>query len=106
MTIDLNTKQQNVLNVIKRHPEAANNDMLLYEFYWLEVDGWRMGNSVARNTRPETISRRRRELFNMGLISYDGVVEKQREEAFINERDRASRYDAVSWLSDTEECGA
>ena len=95
--IDLNTKQQNVLAVIRRNPEAANDDMLLYELYWTEVDNWKPGTSMRHCTRPETISRRRRELYNMGLISYTEAKDKEREEAFLSEKYKPQ---AISWLKD------
>ncbi len=98
--MNLNTKRQAVLGVIQRNPDAANDDMLLYERYWIEVDGWTPGRSMRKCTRPETISRRRRELFNMGLITYTDEADKEREEAYVKER----QYAAIPWLAD--ECGA
>lgn len=96
MNIDLNKKQQNVLKIISKYPAAANDEALLLERYWIEIDGWDEDKSLywnlRRATRPETISRRRRELYNMQLITYDESTIKTREEAFINERQ------AISWL--------
>ena len=50
-------------------------------------------------SNPETITRRRRELYNLGLITYTDEAEERREEAFNNERERAAPK-AVSWLKD------
>lgn len=98
--IDLNTKQKNVLHIINKYPEAANNEALLLERYWLEFDNWHEDKSLywnlSRVTRPETITRRRRELYNLGLIEYTEKTIKERTQAFNNESQRA----AVSWLND------
>lgn len=103
--VDLNDKQKKVLGVITRHPEAANNDAILLERYWIEVDHWDENKSLYWNltkcTRSETITRRRRELHNLGLIEYSKDANKKRTEAFNNERDRSNNQ-AVSWLND---CG-
>ncbi len=104
--INLNKIQKNVLSVIREHPEAANDDSVLIAYYWRKFSDWRDNKSLEENiaqaTRPETITRRRRELFNMGLIHYTDEADKRREEAYANEK----QYAAVSWLNDTEECVA
>lgn len=101
--MNINAKQKNVLQIITKYPNAANDEPLLLVKYWEEIDGWDNSHdlhwNLQRVTRPETITRRRRELHNMGLIGYSKEAEEQRTEAFINERD----YAAVSWL-DLEEC--
>lgn len=101
--INLNSKQRNVLRIINDYPEAANNEAMLLERYWIEIDRWDETKSLYWNlskvTRPETISRRRRELYNLGLISYSDKTEKERTEAFNNEKERAAPQ-AVSWLKD------
>ncbi len=98
MTIDLNLKQKNVLHIINKYPDAANNEPLLLAKYWQEIDRWDDNDSLYQNllrmTRPETITRRRRELYNLGLIKYSDEADKKREEAFISERNHV----AVSWL--------
>lgn len=98
----MNSKLRNVLQVIRRNPDAANDDMVLYEAYWREVDGWKPGDSMRFNTRPETISRRRRELYNLGLIEYREKANKAREEAYKNERERPMLMHRVVG----EECAA
>lgn len=100
--IDLNAKQKNVLHIINKYPAAANDEMLLLERYWYEIDGYNPDKSLydnlSRMTRPGTITRRKRELREMGLIQYSEERQKETEEAFINERDKASSHKAVSWL--------
>ena len=104
--VNLNKIQKNVLSVIREHPEAANNDSTLIALYWRKFCDWSdsrtLEENIEKSTRPETITRRRRELFNMGLISYTEDVYKTREEAYANEK----QYAAVSWLKDSEECAA
>ena len=96
---NLNKKQQLVYDVIQRTPEAADDDALLLERYWIEVDNWNESKSLywnlQRATRPETISRRRRELFNMNLITYSDTSLKTRTEAYKAERDVHSGYEIV-----------
>ena len=91
------TKQQSlVLGVIRRHPAAADSEMFLLERYWIEVDKWDETKSLywnlQRSTHAETISRRRRELYNMGLIEYSDKALKSRTKAFKKERDVHSTY--------------
>jgi len=90
--------QQRVLSVINLYPEAADDDAVLLSNYWLTYDGWDESKSLywnlSRSTRPETITRRRRELYNLGKITYKKDKLKERTEAFNNERNRQ----AVPWL--------
>lgn len=91
--MNINKLQQQVLGVIQRTPAAADDDALLLERFWIEVDGWDESKSLywnlSRSRRPESITRRRRELYNMGLITYSKDADKKREEAFLNEREHA-----------------
>ena len=100
--LDLSKKQQLVYSAILANPRAANDDAVLLEEVWTR-EGWSQHRSLYENlcsvTRPETITRRRRELFNMGLISYDQEAEVRREEAYQNEREHAAPR-AISWLKD------
>ena len=97
---DLGKIQRRVLQVITFYPEAANDDAALLSNYWLMYDGWDNGKSLywnlSRSTRAGTITRRRRELFNLGLIQYSETKNQERMEAYKNERD----HKAVSWLND------
>lgn len=101
--IDLSKMQQNVLSVIRENPWAANDEAALLDLYWHKFCDWDDTKSLywnlSRSTRPESITRRRRELFNLGLIEYSEEAEKRREEANVNERERAAPK-AVSWLRD------
>lgn len=97
-SIDLGKKQRLVYEVIQEFPDAANNEVLLLEQVWLR-EGWNENRSLydnlSRVSRPETLSRRRRELYNMGLINYSDNALNEREEAFRNERERPK---AVAWM--------
>lgn len=101
--IDLSKMQQNVLSVIRENPWAANDEAALLDLYWHKFCDWDDTKSLywnlSRSTRPESITRRRRELFNLGLIEYSEEAEKRREEAMINEKERAAPK-AVSWMYD------
>lgn len=101
--MNINAKQKNVLHIITKYPDAANDEALLLSKYWWEIDGWNplasLYDNLSKVTRPETITRRRRELYNMGLITYDQETTEEREEAFKAELDNASDYEAVPWMS-------
>jgi hypothetical protein len=89
-------KLDTVIAVIKEFPEAANNDSILLEKYWLK-EGWDESKSLywnlSRVTRPETVSRRRREAFNLGLIEYSPEAFKARKKAYERERDVHSYFE-------------
>jgi len=91
--MDLNKKQQLVYRVIQLNPGVQNSDADLIAAVW-RYEGWEDSRGLEQNimtvTRPETITRRRRELFNMGLIDYNEEALTERTEAFINERDAHS----------------
>lgn len=91
----LSRLQQKILNVIENHPGVQNNEAALVAAVW-RVEGWSDYSSLEENlkrvTHPETISRRRRELHQMGLVSYSDEADQMRDEAFINERDRHSTF--------------
>jgi hypothetical protein len=95
----LSGKQKLVYEVIQRTPEAANSEALLLERYWVEVDNWDETKSLYWNlqrvTRPATIERRRRELFNLGLIEYSPEALKSRTEAFKKEVSKHSGHETV-----------
>ena len=93
-SLNISAKQKLVLDAINEHPEAANNDALLFSLIWLR-EGWSsdrpLYENLSRVTRPETISRRRRELYNLGLITYSSDALKTRDEAYRAEQDAHSR---------------
>lgn len=90
-----------VVAIIKEFPEAANDDSILLERYW-KREGWDESKSLFYNlshvTHPETITRRRRQAFNLGLITYTDKAFEERMDAMKNEREQHSDYDAVAWL--------
>lgn len=92
--IDLNGVKKNVYDVIKRNPRAADDDAILIERYWIEINGWDETKSLYWNipqmTHPETITRRRRELHAAGIIKYSEDADKRRSNAFRNERERSA----------------
>ena len=94
---DLGKIQQRVLTVINLFPDAANDDAVLLANYWIMYDQWDESKSLYWNltkaTRPETITRRRRELYTLGLIDYTNEKNQERMEAYKNERD----YKARAW---------
>lgn len=104
MAIDLSRKQRQVLQIIQKYPEAANDDSLLMERFWYEIDNWDDSKSLVDNlrncTRPETITRRRRELFNKGMIQYSDSKQKDRQDAYSNELEHFSNnhpFESAIW---------
>lgn len=91
----LSRLQQKILNVIENHPGVQNNEAALVAAVW-RVEGWSdystLEENLKRVSHAETISRRRRELHEKGLITYSKDANQMREEAFINERDRHSSF--------------
>lgn len=91
--MNANKMQQLVLAAIRRNPGVENDDAALIAAVW-RIKGWDDGvsleDNIRRMPRPESITRRRRELHNMGLITYSDEANESRTEAFINERDLAS----------------
>lgn len=77
-----------VVTICRNYPEAANNDAILLEQVWL-AQGWdnnrSLHDNLSRVSRPESISRRRREAHVKGLITYSETAMKDRTEAFNNE---------------------
>ena len=85
-----------VVSVIKDYPDAANDDPLLYAKYW-ELEGWDYNKSIYDNlsnlTRPETITRRRRQAHTLGLITYSDQALKSRTEAYKKEQNTHSVHE-------------
>ena len=75
-----------VVRICNQYPNAADDDSLLLERYWIEIDGWDTTKSLywnlQRMTNPETITRRRRTAFTLGLITYSDATLKYRTKAF------------------------
>lgn len=98
MVDKLNRMQKLVYEVIQANPGIQNNDAALVAAVW-RYGGWNdsapLEENISHVARAETITRRRRELHEMGLITYSDEADKERTEAFINERDS---HAAVPWL--------
>ena len=79
--------------MIVANPGVQNDDASLVSAVW-RTEGWLDSGSLEDNlkrvTRSETITRRRRELHNMGLVTYSEKADKTRMVAFKNERDMHS----------------
>ena len=88
-----NKLHDKIYQAYKTEREAVNDDALLFFVVWVG-EGWDehsgLLNQLRSVTRPETITRRRRELHEAGLIEYSPKAMKSRTEAFKNERDKAS----------------
>ena len=99
--INLTPKQRKVLSVIVKHPKAANDDAYLLDAYWHEYDGWldnrSLYDNLSRASSPESITRTRRKLHELGCITYSEKADKTREEKFIEYRNENSEYEAVRW---------
>ena len=78
------------MSVIKEFPDAANDDVLLIQKVWEREGLFIPYDELKRVTHSETITRRRRQAFNLGLIEYSPKAMKSRTDAFKNERDKAS----------------
>ena len=99
--MNISAKQKLVYEVIQLNPGCQNNDADLIAAVW-RFEGWNDGRSlednITRVTRSETITRRRRELHVMGLITYSKEALVERTEAFKNEQNDHSYFEAIDWL--------
>lgn len=77
-----------VLQAVADNQEAANDDAVLLAMVW-HMQGWDDTRGLYENlkkvSRPESITRRRRELIAEGLIHANERAKARREEAFVNE---------------------
>lgn len=93
--MNITKKQKLVLAAIEKNPAAVEDDALLIATVW-KMEGFSpnrdLYDNLRRLTRAETITRRRRELYNMGLIEYSAEAQMKRMNAFKNERDMHSDY--------------
>lgn len=92
-----------VVDICNRYPRAANDDNVLLEQVWLH-EGFDYNKSLYENIcrlpRPESITRRRRHAHAAGLIKYSEEADKEREQAFLNERNDMGQPRAISWMND------
>lgn len=86
--------QTRVLGIIKRHPNAADDDSDLLSRYWYAFDGWNDDNPLYDNLRkatsPESLSRARRKLHELGYIQYSSEAYEAREKLFKQYQDENS----------------
>ena len=85
----LTKKQKVVYDAIQAVPEAANDDKLLLATIWQErwIDGLSLYENLKRVPNPESITRSRRKLHEMGYIKYSKEADDRRMEEFNNHRD-------------------
>ena len=88
--VRLTKMQRTVLNKIKELPACAINDKILITGIWID-EGWDNSKPLLDNlikvTSPETITRARRKLHEMGLITYDKATLHKRYKEFLRVRD-------------------
>lgn len=84
-----------VYKLIKQKPWLANDDAALVAAVWRK-QGWddsvSLEDNIAKVSRSESITRRRRELHEKGLIKYSDKAFESRHKAFLNERDSHSNF--------------
>lgn len=89
------TLKKMVVDAYHADPEIVNDDALLLAYVWGRL-GWNDHASLEANLRrmprPESVTRRRREAHEEGLIKYSKKALEDRTEAFINERDSHSTH--------------
>lgn len=91
--MNVTAKRNLVLQAIERNPEASNDDAILLSEVWsqelaeqgINISSGYLHNILKRVSRPSTLERRRREVFNAGLIQYSDKALKRRSEAFKSE---------------------
>ncbi len=71
MKVNTKDMRQKILDVVREHPEAVNNDKLLISLIW-EKEGWSYTKGILWNlynvSSPETVRRTRQKLVEEGLI--------------------------------------
>jgi hypothetical protein len=93
-----------ILSLYKRNSGIVNDEAALLAGVWREC-GWRDDCSMEWNIqampRAESVSRRRRELYNEGLIEYSEDRQEEIMDAMHSEQERAAPR-AISWLSEDD----
>lgn len=88
--------QRKVYKLIQEQPGIQNDDSKLVSAFW-RANGWNDNLTLEENmpkmTYGETICRRRRELHDMGLITYSPEALKSRTVAFRNEQNVHSTHE-------------
>lgn len=90
--------KQMVVDAYHEDPNLVNDDSLLIAYIWSRC-GWMqttddmpLAERIKYMPRPESITRRRREAHEEGLITYSKKASEDRMEAFKNERDEHSAF--------------
>lgn len=99
----LTKREQTILDLINRDPKIVDDEMLLLERYWIEIDHWDDTKSLywnlQRSIHPESLSRIRRKLNEMGLITYSKEALKFRDNAFRQQQDEhGSHYERTATI--------
>jgi len=94
--MNLSKLQRLVYKVIQDNPGVQNDDAKLVAAVW-RTEGWNdsrsLEDNIKRVTRSESITRRRRELHEAGLITYSGEAMKARTEAYKKEQNAHSYHE-------------
>lgn len=81
MKVNTQDMRQKILNVVKKMPNAANDDKLLIALVWGQ-EGWDRSDGLYSNlskvSSPETIRRTRQKLVQEGLIKPKTRITKGR----------------------------
>jgi len=95
MEVHITPLQKRVLGIIQDSPRAANDDAMLTDLYWHQYDGWDDSKSLyynlSRISPSESITRARRKLHELGLITYTEDVETARYEEFKKYKEEYGR---------------
>jgi len=94
----MNKLQKLVYKVIQENPGVQDDDARLIAAVWRECgwdDGVSLEDNIAYMPRSESITRRRRELHERGLITYSKDADLSRYDAFISERDMHSNQSTI-----------
>jgi len=101
--MNLTKLQKVVYNAYLEDSRVVDDDALLQATVWSKY--WDDRKSLYENLkicpRAESLSRRRRELYIMGLITYSDSKLKERTDAFKNERDMHSDNWFTAWMNET-----
>ena len=81
----MNATQKLVFEAYKNDPNCVNDENRLLEAVWLR-QGWDSAKSLywnlSRVSHPESLSRARRKLHELGLIKYSEEAEIRRKEQY------------------------
>lgn len=94
----LSKHQQLVMNAYNADPDCVNDETLLLERVFIAC-GWDETKSLYWNLQrmphPESISRARRRLYELGLIQYSDEALKSRTSAYTKDTNRYSNHENV-----------